>query len=114
MEKQQPPKQAEKETPKEETPKPQPERKRDRNQKQQKVTSGLLSQAFPAVVEEIVQRTGTRGEITQVRCKVMEGRDQGKILRRNVKGPVKVKDILMLRETEIEARRVMQGRRVVS
>jgi len=62
-------------------------------------------------IEEIITRTGARGEATQVRCKILEGRDQNKILRRNVKGPVKLKDVLMLRETEIEARRLAQTRR---
>lgn len=76
-----------------------------------KTGSGLFSDAYPATVEEIVGRTGTKGEITQVRCKILEGRDVGKIIRRNVKGAVRIGDTLMLRETEIEARKLTQGRK---
>mgnify|MGYP001619145323 CR=1 FL=1 len=71
----------------------------------------LFSLAWPAQVEEIVGRAGARGEATQIRCKILDGRDRGKIIRRNVKGPVRIGDILMLRETEIEAHKLMQGRK---
>lgn len=66
----------------------------------------FTGEVVPAVVEDIVGRTGFRGEITQVKCRVMRGRNKGKLMRRNIKGPIRLRDILMLRETEIEARRL--------
>ena len=71
-----------------------------------------FSPAYPAKVEEVMERTGTQGGVTLIRCKVLEGRDQNKILRRNVRGPVQIGDVLMLRETEIEAKPLSrEGRR---
>jgi len=79
---------------------------RKRKGRQEEVKKGAVhfTTAIPAKVEEIIGRTGTRGEAIQVRCKVLDGRDQNKVLRRNVKGPIQLGDMLMLRETEFEAR----------
>jgi len=75
---------------------------------QQKKKSLSFSEAVavPGIVEELIGRTGFRGEVTQVKVKVMDGRNKGRSMRRNVKGQVRLNDTLMLRETEIEARKI--------
>jgi len=84
-------------------------RKEELTEEEQKFE--VYRDSTPAKVVELVSRTGVRGEITQIRCKVLAGRDAGKVLRRNVKGTVKLGETPMLTDTEMEAAPLSRRRR---
>ena len=65
-----------------------------------------MGEVTHAEIVEVIGKTGVYGEIYQVLCKVLEGPDAGRVILRNIKGPVKKGMILMLPDTEREAKEI--------
>lgn len=83
--------------------KPQQSRGQTQNKATQKATADAAFESYPSEVIEIVGRHGVAGEVTQVKCRILSGPDKDKTIRRNVRGPVIIGDVLVLKETEMEA-----------
>lgn len=83
-----------------------PKKKTREQQVDQKKISEIPIQkeGYAGTIVEIIGRTGVFGEIHQVMIKIMNGKDEGRVIRRNVKGPVKKGDIIILLDTEREAK----------
>jgi small subunit ribosomal protein S28e len=70
----------------------------------------MVDEGIPAEIVELVGRTGSRGEATQVLCRVLDGYEKGRIKKRNVKGTVRVGDVLILMNPETEAKDIRLNR----
>jgi small subunit ribosomal protein S28e len=69
-----------------------------------------MEKGTPAEVVEVLGRTGVYGEIIQVLCRILEGPEQGRVKRRNIKGNVKKGDVIILLSTEREAKEIKANR----
>ncbi len=72
---------------------------------------GLPAPQFSGFLAEVVEvnmkvKTGMYGEVYQVTCRILEGKDKSRIIRRNEIGPIKVGDIIRLPDTSREAREI--------
>jgi small subunit ribosomal protein S28e len=71
------------------------------------VTVALSSEeGVIAEVVEIIGRAGATGEVIQTRVRIQTGKNKGRVILRNVRGPVRIGELLYLREAEREARRL--------
>lgn len=60
-----------------------------------------MSTNVPAKVIAIIGVAGTKG-VKRVRCKILIGKYKDKVIIRNVVGPVRIGDILMIKEADME------------
>lgn len=54
-----------------------------------------------AKVVEVIGEQGHRS-VRKIRCRILEGNEEGKILVRNVRGPVREEDVVHIKETQME------------
>ena len=66
----------------------------------------MADDATPAEVIEVVGSTGMHGEAMQVKSRILDGNNKGRIITRNTVGPIREGDVIMLLETEREAKKL--------
>ncbi len=66
----------------------------------------MADEGTPAEVIEVIGSTGMHGEAMQVKCRILDGQTRGRIITRNTVGPIREGDVLMLLETEREAKKL--------
>jgi small subunit ribosomal protein S28e len=81
--------------------KPAPGKQADANTKQ--MFDGYLAE----VVDVVRGRTGIYGEIKQAMCRIMEGKDKGRVIRRNIAGKIRKGDMIRLPDTSREDKKIM-------
>ncbi len=76
-------------------------------QKPQQKTDTIFEGYLAEVVDVVKGRTGIYGEIKQAMCKIMQGKDKGRVIRRNLSGKIKKGDMIRLPDTSREDKRIM-------
>ncbi len=77
--------------------------KQDKSQSEQPQFSGFLAEIVDVNRK---RKTGIAGEIYSISCRILEGNDKGRIIRRNVLGPIRIGDVIRLPDTSREAREI--------
>ncbi len=83
-------------------------RQEAKQEAKQEAAQGRKFDGFMAEVVEVAPiRTGMFGSIRQVMLKILDGKDKGRVRRRNVSGRIKVGDIIRVSDTSREDKRIM-------
>jgi len=84
-------------------PEEQPQQKPAEQQQQKPQFAGFLAEIIEV---NRATKTGISGEVYLVSCRILEGKDENRIIKRNVLGPIKAGDVIRLPDTSREAREI--------